>query len=115
VARRICSRADQALRDEYALIGWVQRPASRRALYFAWCDRAAQYLSSLRHGADPTDESLVLTLIAGLAEDDSFASHVRRRRGSFLTEDANWDKLYRAAAGTILEEYLDAVEHRRWP
>jgi hypothetical protein len=57
----------------------------------------------------------VCTLVGALSEDESFASYIRRRGGSFLTEDGNWDKLYWAAGATILEEYRDAIEDGRWP
>lgn len=107
---RVCSRADDALRDEYRLAGWVQAHARRRGFYFAWCERASLELMHLTGGAEPKPESLVWTLIAALGEDESFAGHVRRRGGAFLTDDGNWDKLYRAGAATILEEYLAEVE-----
>jgi hypothetical protein len=115
MARRVCSRADQALRDEFRLANWVSTPMVRRMLYFGWCERATGQLRLLNGGNPPKDESVVLTLMPALAEDESFASYVSRRRGSFLTDDANWDKVYRAGAATILEEYLDAVENGRWP
>ena len=115
VHRRVCSRADDALRDEYRLAGWVQAHAERRGFYFAWCERASRELMHLTGGAEPKPESLVWTLIAALGEDESFAGHVRRRGGAFLTDDGNWDKLYRAAAATILEEYLSEVEKGTWP
>lgn len=112
---RVCSRADDALRDEYRLAGWVKAHAKRRGFYFAWCERASRELMHLTGGAEPKPESLVWTLIAALGEDESFAGHVRRRGGAFLTDDGNWDKLYRAAAATILEEYLAEVERGTWP
>lgn len=112
---RICTRADDALRDEYRLAGWVQAHAKRRGFYFAWCERASRELMHLTGGAEPKAESLVWTLVAALGEDESFAGHVRRRGGAFLTDDGNWDKLYRAAAATILEEYLSEVEKGTWP
>lgn len=115
MSRRVCTRADEALRDEYKLAGWVQKPTARRKFYFDWCARATVELSALNGGTDPMDESVVLLLIGALGEDRSFAGHVRRRRGSFLTENGNWDKLYRASAATILEEYHDAVENGMWP
>jgi len=111
----VCSRAEEALRHEYQLAGWVQRPAKRREFYFAWCDKAARELMRLTGGTEPKVESLVWTLVAALSEDESFASRVRERGGVFLTDDRNWDKLYRAAAATILEEYLDEVEKGAWP
>lgn len=114
--RRVCTRADEALRDEFRLSGWVQRPRARRDLYFAWCDRAARELSEFAPGAEPSDESLILTLVAALGSDESFAGHAKkRRRSTFLTDNANWTKLYRAGAATILEEYFDAVANGAWP
>lgn len=115
VRRRVCSRADDALRDEYRLAGWVQQPAERREFYFGWCDHASRELTRLTSGAEPKAESLVWTLIAALGEDESFARHVREHGGLFLTDDRNWDKLYRAAAATVLEAYLDEVEKGTWP
>ena len=112
---RVCSRADEVLRDEFRLAGWVQKVSKRREFYFSWCDHAARDLRQLTNGGEPAKESLVLTLVGALGEDESFAGYIRRRGGSFLTEDGNWDKLYRAAAATILEEYLDAVDKGRWP
>lgn len=112
---RVCSRADDALRDEYRLAGWVRRHAERRYFYFGWCDRAARELRHLTDGAEPKTASLVWTLVAALGEDESFAGHVRARGGVFLTDDGNWDKLYRAGAATILEEYLDEVQKGSWP
>lgn len=109
------SRADEALCDEYRLGGWVREPATRREFYFAWCDRSARELRQLTGGAKPKAESLVWTLVAALGEDESFAAHVRQRGGVFLTDDRNWDKLYRAAAATILEQYLSEVEKGAWP
>jgi hypothetical protein len=61
------------------------------------------------------DESVILVLMAALGEDESFAGHVRGRQAEFLTDEGNWYKLYRAAAATIVEEYLDAVENGNWP
>ena len=113
--RRVSSRADNALRDEYRLAGWVRQPPERRDFYFAWCDHAARELTRLTSGAGPKVESLVWTLIAALGEDESFARHVREVGGLFLTDDGNWDRLYRAAAATILETYLDEVEKGTWP
>jgi hypothetical protein len=115
MSRRVCSRAEEALRDEFKLVRWVHKPTARRELYFAWCDRAAEELKLICQGIEPKDESIVLMLIAALAEDESFAGYVRRRRSSFLTEDGNWDRIYRAGAATILEEYREAVENGRWP
>lgn len=115
MARRVCSRGDEALRDQFRLPRWVHKPKARRELYFAWCDRAERELRLLNGGAQPKDESMVLMLVAALTEDESFAGYVRRRSGSFLIEDGNWDKLYRAGAATILEEYLVAVEDGGWP
>lgn len=115
VHRRVASRADEALREEYRLAGWVLDPAERREIYFGWCDRASRDLMRLTGGAEPKAESLVWTLIAALGEDESFAGYIRRRGGVFLTDDRNWDKLYRAAAATILEEYRAAVEKGTWP
>lgn len=113
--QRVCSRADDALRDEYRLAGWVGALAARREIYFAWCDQASRALARLTRGGEPKPESLVWTLSAALGEDESFASHVRRRGGVFLTDDRNWDKLYRAAAATILEEYLAEIQKGAWP
>jgi DNA-binding SARP family transcriptional activator len=113
--RRFTSRADEALRDEYRLAGWVQEHAARRNVYFDWCDSASRQLTQLANGVEPKPESLVWTLVAALGEDESFTSHVRERGGLFLTDDGNWHKLYRAAAVTILEEYLDEVEKGTWP
>lgn len=113
--KRVCSRADNALRDEYRLAGWVAGFSNRREFYFAWCDKAARELMRLTDGAEPKTESLVWTLVAALSEDDSFASHVAERGGVFLTDDRNWHKLYRAAAATILEEYLADTQKGTWP
>lgn len=113
--RRISSRADEALRDEYRLAGWVREHGARRNIYFDWCDSASRQLMQLTKGAEPKLESLVWTLVAALGEDESFTSHVRERGGLFLTDDRNWHKLYRAAAVTILEEYLDEVQKGTWP
>lgn len=113
--RRVCSRADEALRDEFKLARWVDKPRARRELYFKWCDRAVHELKLLCNGIEPKDESVVLMLIAALAEDESFAGYVRQRRSSFLTEDGNWGRLYRAGAATILEKYREAVENGTWP
>lgn len=68
---RVCTRADDALRDEYRLAGWVQRSPQRRGFYFGWCDYASRELTRLTSGRE---ESLVWTLVAALAEDESFAS-----------------------------------------
>jgi hypothetical protein len=114
--RRVCSRADLVLRDRFRLDGWVCKLNERRDLYFGWCDRATQDLMLLNGGSTPKDESLILLLMAALAEDESFAGHVlRNRRAEFLADNSNWDKLYRAGAATILEEYLADVENGRWP
>jgi hypothetical protein len=112
---RVCSRGEEVLRDQFRLAGWVQKPRSRREQYFAWCDRATRDLRVLSGGISPRHESIVITLVAALGEDESFAGHAQRRGGTFLTEDGNWDKLHRAGAATILEEYLDAVEQGKWP
>lgn len=112
---RVCSRADEALRDEYRLAGWVQRLVERREFYFGWCDHATRRLMELTDGAEPKAESLVWTLVAALGEDESFASHARSHGGLFLTEDANWEKLYHAAAATILEEYMVEAQKGTWP
>ena len=50
-----------------------------------------------------------------LRADDSFEVHLDGKGGTFLTEDDNWLKLYRAGAATILEEYLSALEYGAWP
>lgn len=113
--RHVCTRADEALRDQYKLAGWVLKTKERRELYFNWCDHARHDLGLLCRGAPPKDLSVVHTLNAALGEDDSFAGHVRARGGSFLTDDGNWDKLFRAGAATILEEYFDALANGRWP
>jgi hypothetical protein len=113
MARRVCSRADEALRDEYKLARWVNKVVERRDLYFAFCARATKELARFSRGAAPKEESIVLMLIAALAEDDSFAGHVRHRGGTFLADDDNWERLRRAGAATILEEYLDATENGR--
>jgi hypothetical protein len=105
----------RCLRDQFRLAGWVQKTSTRREFYFTWCDRARRELRRLRGGLQPGEESLAWTLVGALGEDESFAAYIRKRSGSFLTEDGNWDKLYWAAAATILEEYLDAVEKGRWP
>lgn len=112
--RRVCSRAQEALRDEYKLAGWVRKLAERRQRYFAWCDRAPGELRRII-GAEPADEALLLIIVAALVGDDSFAGHVRRRPGSWIIDDGNWDKLYRAGACTILEEYRRDVESGKWP
>jgi hypothetical protein len=115
MARHVCSRADEALRDQFKLRGWVQRTKRRRESYFAWCDHARRELRLLAGGLPAKDSSVVRTLIAALGEDESFAGYVRARGGSFLTDDGNWDRLFRAGAATILEEYLEAVDEGRWP
>ena len=112
---RVCTRADDALRDEYRLAGWVQQSEQRREFYFGWCDYASRELTRLTSGCEPKPESLVWTLVAALGEDESFADYVREHGGLFLTDDRNWDKLYRAGAATILEAYLDEVEKGTWP
>jgi hypothetical protein len=115
MARRVCSRADEALCAQFKLRGWVHRTEGRRELYFAWCDHARRELRLLAGGSLAKDSSVVQTLIAALGEDESFAGYVRARGGSFLTDDGNWDRLFRAGAATILEEYLEAVDKGRWP
>ena len=114
MTRRLGTRADEELRERFKLADWIHKIQTRRELYFRHCDRAAEDLKLFAQ-AQPKDESIVLMLMAAVSEDDSFAAHVRKRRGSFLTEDENWDKLYRAAATAILQEHRDAVENERWP
>lgn len=98
------------LRDEYRLTHWVRKPKERRQSYFAWCHRAPTELRRIT-GSEPTDEALLLLIVAALVADDSFAGHVRTRSGAWIAEDENWDKLYHAAACTILEEYRNGD----WP
>jgi len=115
MGRRICSRAEEEIRDLFRLPGWLRRFDKRRDLYFDWCRRATIELGMLNGGTQPRDESLVLLLAAALSEDESFAGHVRRRRASFLADDDNWSQVYRAGGATILEAYLDAVDTGSWP
>jgi len=113
-SHRVCSRAQEVLRDEYRLAHWVRKPKERRQSYFAWCDRAP---TELRHitGTEPPDEALLLLIVAVLVADESFAGHVKTRPGSWIAEDGNWDKLYHAGACTILEEYRLEVRNGAWP
>jgi hypothetical protein len=114
MARRVCRRADQQLCKQYKLIGWVSKVNGRRQAYFSWCDRAIQELEAIG-GAPPDDDSVVITIMGVLRADDSFETHCDDRGGTFLTDDDNWLKLYRAAAAAILEEYLNARELGSWP
>lgn len=114
MARRVRGRADQQLCKEYKLAGWVSKVDSRRRAYFSWCDRAIKQLEAIG-GRPPADHSVVITLMEMLRADESFELHLDDKGGTFLTEEDNWLKLYRAGAAVIFEEYLIAVEDGTWP
>jgi hypothetical protein len=114
MARAICREADRALRDAYRLERWIAKVPTRTRCYFSWCDRIIGQLRELS-GADPRDDSVVIALQAALQEDPSFANHVHRIGGTFLSDGDNWSDLYRAAGATIYEAYLNAAEEGQWP
>lgn len=101
------------MRDKFKLAGWVEKLEKRRHGYFAWCDRATDELTGLL-GAEPTDEQLMLVIVAALVEDDSFAGYVKKLPGDWKTKPHMWRKLYRVGACTILEEYR-TIELRELP
>jgi hypothetical protein len=114
MARQVCEHADRQLCKQFKLVGWVLRPGDRRSAYFSWCEHAVNELEAIA-GRPPKDHAVVTTLMGMLQADDSFAAHVARRNSSFLTDHDNWEKLWRAAAAAIFEQYLDEVERGRWP
>jgi hypothetical protein len=114
VAREVCRGADRALCLEYQLLRWVDKPKKRRHDYFAWCDLIFERLSVFS-GLEPYDECLINCLIGALRNDMTFSGHLHDKGGSFLVDDANWEKLYRAGATAIYQRYLDEVEARNWP
>ncbi len=112
--RRVLREADQSLSEQFKLEAWLNKSPGRCQIYFEWCDSATEYLSRLA-GTAPRDQALIQTVMAALAEDDFFAQQLRRRGDTFLHEESNWLKLYRAGAATIYQAYLDAVEQGTWP
>ena len=115
MARRILSPADAELRDRYKLKGWVQKPTERRQSYFRWCDTVLSRLATWSRSEDPADVAVILGIQSALMSDDTFTEHVSRKGGDFLTEDANWDRIYRVGSGVIYHEYLVACEKEIWP
>jgi hypothetical protein len=114
MARWVVREADRVLRDTFKLAGWVSKVEARRQAYFKWCDRLREDLSRVT-GREPSDESVVLGIVAALQDDDSFSAHVLKKTGEYLAEADNWPKVYRAGAATIYHEYLVAVEKKEWP
>jgi hypothetical protein len=88
MARRIVRDADRVLRDEYKLDGWVSKVEERRRNYFGWCERTLEQLSQVA-GGEPSDESVVIAIMAALREDDSFSAHIAKKGGAFLVETDN--------------------------
>lgn len=114
MARWVVREADRALRDEYRMVGWVSKVEERRKRYFGWCDRLRSELQAVA-GSEPRDESIVIAIMAALRDDDAFSTLLAKKGGTFLAEEDNWAKLYRAGAATIYHEYLVAVEKHEWP
>jgi hypothetical protein len=116
MARRVLGDTDRTLRNRFKLRNWVSKPEDRRRTYFEWCDDVLARLKKFTGGEEPSDESVVITLMGVLREDDSFSGHVDSKGGGeFLTSDENWTKVYHAAGATIYHEYLVAVEKKEWP
>ena len=103
------------MRDTYKLKGWVQKPKERRQRYFAWCQTIVMQLGSWAGDEGPSDTAVVLGIVSALMTDDTFTDHIAKQGGDFLTDEANWEKLWRVGAGAIYHEYLVAQEKETWP
>jgi hypothetical protein len=116
MARRVLQHpADRLVRDNFKLRGWVLKPAQRRRTYFGFCDFLVTTFGSLVSDGDPSDASVMIAIGGALREDDSFTAHVAKKDAAMLTKPENWDQIYQAGSGTILHEYLVALEKHDWP
>lgn len=117
MARRVVRDApDRLLRDELKLVGWVSKVEDRRRVYFGWCDDVLTTLGGLTEDDEPSDDSVVVAVGLALRADDSFTTHVARRKdATYFLDPENWEQIYRVGAGTIYHEYLVAKEKHEWP
>jgi hypothetical protein len=109
---RFCTPADEVLLDGFRLAAWVRRS---RGNYFALCDDVSPRLAWLVDRDTPTPQSLLILVTAGLHDDATFIQAVRKRRSTLLGDEASWDRLRRAGAARIVDEYFDAIENGTWP
>ena len=117
-ARRVQkSPALRVVRDTYELDKWAKGMVSeQRRRYFELIDAIVEKLGAIsRTGGPPTDEQIMEAIGWGLAEDDSLTSHVMPHGGTALTSDDEWDKIFSAAAGAVLQEHATAVDKGEWP
>jgi len=93
VARRIVTRAQTRLRDEYKLKGWCLKPPERRRSYFGWIDTVIDRLKTeWSSGEEPSDGTVLAALKVPLMEDDSFSKKLLDKGGDFLNTEENWDR-----------------------
>ena len=115
-ARRVLkSRAQRVVRDNFKLKSWADAYEDQWSTYFKLIDKIYEGFRELKQGTDPTDEQVMEALTWGLQEDDTLTDHVAATRATVLKDEEEWDKITLAAAGTLLQKYVNKVEKGEWP
>jgi hypothetical protein len=114
VHRPTCRKADAEMRDNFRLRRWIEADADRRAEYLSFCRDCWKMFIRRSDHPEPSEDTMVSAIILMLKEDVSFETFARGRRSTILSEDAGWDRLYRAGATMVLDEYLEARDDGGW-
>jgi hypothetical protein len=112
VRRPVCREANAALRDRFELVRWLRAETRRQQRYLGLCEHLWTWLAETGDGDEPAEDDILGMLAKGLRADSSYWQYVYRRRATVLTEDDVWEKVYRAGAAALLDEYLDVVDRR---
>jgi hypothetical protein len=113
--RVLKSPALRVVRDHYELDKWAKRmPAEQRRKYFELIDVVVEKMTELK-GSGPTDEQLIQAVSWATEEDDTVTTQVMKNPGTALTDEKEWDKIFQAAAGAVLQEHATAVDKGEWP
>jgi hypothetical protein len=93
--------------------GWR---AQRREQYFQALDLVVVTLRDLADGEDPPALAISSGLRWMLERDRSLESFLLERDAALnLTDDAQWERIWIVAGGTIYESYVKDCEDGKWP
>jgi hypothetical protein len=106
----------RSIRDDFGLRRFVNSDPDWRREFFLAIDRARTLYRGLLHGEEPPDSLIITALLVGLEQDGRLNDHIRKRSEPEDRQDQEkWRGWHQAAAGTILQAYVDACVSGEWP
>ena len=108
MARQLLDADMRGLRDDFKVLKWA-RDATIVDIYFQRIDYALSEFGE--DGINPPDEAIIDLLVIGLRQDNSFVTHIKKRRDT----EADMTKLREVAARCLYEDHIKATEKGTWP